>query len=63
MLVLTRKYGEKTHIGDVVVTVVEIENNQVRLGIEAPPDVLILRGELLDRDPGNTRNLKGRTND
>jgi carbon storage regulator len=57
MLVLTRKYGEKTYIGDIVVTVVDITDTQVRIGIEAPPDVLILRGELIGREPGNqTRN-------
>jgi carbon storage regulator len=47
MLVLSRRIGERVCIGpDVVVRVVEISGNRVRLGIEAPEEVLILRGEL-----------------
>jgi carbon storage regulator len=47
MLVLSRKPGEKIVIGDgITVTVVEVDGNRVRLGIEAPADVRILRGEL-----------------
>lgn len=47
MLVLSRKPGQKIHIGDnVTVTVVEIQGNRVRLAFEAPQDVHILRGEL-----------------
>jgi len=48
MLVLSRKRGEELRIGDYVVTVVRIENNQVRLGITAPRDVKVLRAELED---------------
>jgi carbon storage regulator len=49
MLVLSRKVGEKIHIGsDIVVTVVEIKGNRARLAIEAPDDVRILRHELAD---------------
>lgn len=48
MLVLSRKYGEKIRIGDdITITVVDIEPNKVRLGIEAPRDVPIYRSELL----------------
>ena len=37
MLVLTRKVGEKIHVGsEVVITVVRIQNDKVRIGIEAP---------------------------
>ena len=47
MLVLTRKVGEKVVIqGGITVTVVRAEDGRVRLGIEAPDDVRILRGEL-----------------
>jgi carbon storage regulator len=47
MLVLTRKEGEKVCIGDdVVITVVANGNDRVRLGIEAPRDVVVLRAEL-----------------
>ena len=46
MLVLSRKVGEAIIIGqDIRVTVVEIRGKQVRLGIEAPAELLVLRGE------------------
>jgi carbon storage regulator len=48
MLVLSRKLGEKIWIGEhIVVTVVQIDNNRVRLGIEAPRSVPIWRSELI----------------
>ena len=48
MLVLTRKLMEKLVIGDnICVTVVRIEGGQVRLGIDAPSDVRIIRSELV----------------
>jgi carbon storage regulator len=47
MLVLSRKPGEKVVIGEgITVTVLEVVGNRVRVGIEAPGDVRILRGEL-----------------
>jgi carbon storage regulator len=49
MLVLTRKLMEKLYIGDdVCVTVVRLEGGQVRLGIEAPREIAVVRAELLD---------------
>jgi carbon storage regulator len=51
MLVLSRKLSQQILIGhDIAITIVKIEGNQVRLGIEAPPDVSILRQELVARD-------------
>ena len=51
MLVLSRKVGERIRIGDeVVVTVLAIVGSRVRLGIEAPSSVSILREELVARD-------------
>ena len=48
MLVLSRKPGEKIVIGDnIVLTVIEICRGKVRLGIEAPKDVKVMRDELL----------------
>lgn len=48
MLVLTRKLMERLYIGDdVCVTVVRLEGGQVRLGIEAPRDVSVVRAELV----------------
>jgi carbon storage regulator len=50
MLVLTRKTGEKVRFGsDVTLVVLAIQGGQVRIGIEAPAQVRILRGELHDR--------------
>lgn len=47
-MVLSRKLGEKIMIGDnVVITVVDIDRGKVRLGIQAPRDVPIMREELL----------------
>jgi carbon storage regulator len=52
MLVLSRKPGERILIGDdVTVTVVRIGPNNVRLGIDAPRDLTIVREELRDRTP------------
>jgi carbon storage regulator len=48
MLVLSRKLGERIVInGNIVVTVVKIDRNQIRLGIEAPHDVPVFREEIL----------------
>ena len=50
MLVLTRRVGERIHIGDdVVVTVVRIQGDKVRLGIDAPPQVVVHRQEVYER--------------
>jgi carbon storage regulator len=47
MLVLSRKLGEKIVISDnIVVTVVKIDRNQIRLGIEAPHEVPVYREEI-----------------
>lgn len=51
MLVLSRKIGERIVIGDnVVVTIVGMRGGQLRLGIEAPKTVRILRDELKDSE-------------
>ncbi len=47
MLVLSRKPGEKIVIGNgITITVVGLTSNQVRVGIDAPEQVRILRAEL-----------------
>ncbi len=54
MLVLTRKQNEKIRIGSsIVITVVRMKGKAVRLGIEAPGDVNILRGELAFETPAS----------
>jgi carbon storage regulator len=52
MLVLTRKENEKIQIGDnITITVVRTSGDKVRLGIEAPADMKVLRTELVERTP------------
>jgi len=47
MLVLTRKLDEQIKIGDdITITIIKLRNNQIRIGIEAPKEVRVLRGEL-----------------
>ena len=51
MLVLSRKHDEEVRIGEsITVTVLEVRGNVVRLGIRAPANVRILRGELKKQD-------------
>ncbi len=48
MLVLSRKKHQTIRIGDeVVIKIIEVKGGTVRIGIEAPEDVGILRGELI----------------
>ena len=50
MLVVTREVGEALKIDDeITVTVLGVHGGYVRIGIAAPKEVLILRGELRDR--------------
>ena len=50
MLVLSRKETQRIRLGNsIVVTVVRVSGDKVRLGIEAPSDVLVLRDELEPR--------------
>lgn len=52
MLVLTRRVGESIRVGDnIVVTLVQAAPGKVRIGIEAPPETVILREELVDPNP------------
>lgn len=47
MLVLSRKETQRIRLGDsIVVTVVRVSGDKVRLGIEAPADIVVLRDEL-----------------
>lgn len=53
MLVLSRKESERIKLGDsIVLTVVRVSGDKVRIGIQAPPDLLVLREEL---DPASLR--------
>ena len=51
MLCLTRKAGESIKIGDDITIVIIDSRGQVKIGIDAPKDVVILRSELTRRDP------------
>lgn len=68
MLVLSRKSGERIHIGDnITVEVRRVAGNRVTLALHAPRDVRILRGELkeaaesFEADPSESTNAVGET--
>ncbi|WP_350339240.1 carbon storage regulator [Zhongshania sp. BJYM1] len=49
MLSLTRREGQSLHVGDdVVITIERVEGKKVKVSIEAPCSVKILRSELVD---------------
>jgi carbon storage regulator CsrA len=61
MLVLTRKASQQIQIGEgIVITILQVKGNTVRVGIEAPREVRVIRGELdqknesADRDSAAT---------
>ncbi len=52
MLVLSRKVGEKLVLdGNITIEIVKIQGNRITIGIAAPSDVKILRGELTQKPP------------
>ena len=52
MLVLSRRECERIRLGDsIVITVIRVAGNKVRLGIEAPSEIKVLREELLPSSP------------
>lgn len=57
MLVLSRKIGESVIIrGDIKVTVLETSGGQIKLGFEAPDDVLIFRQEIYEKVVNENKN-------
>lgn len=60
MLILSRKMGESLIIGDnIEIRVTEIAGDKVKLGIEAPQDLKILRKELYQTVEGNRQAASG----
>lgn len=56
MLVLSRKEREKVRLGEsIVITIVRVSGDRVRLGIEAPGDMLVLRDELDHTTPSQAQ--------
>lgn len=54
MLVLSRKVGERVWIGDeIAITVVRVSGGGVRLGIEAPTELPVIREELKQQFEGD----------
>lgn len=56
MLVLTRKLNEQIQIGsNITVSILKVKGSTVRVGIEAPRDVRVVRSELPRFEPGEGR--------
>jgi len=50
VLVVSRKVGQRIQIGDkIVVTVVKVSGGSVRIGVQAPPEMAIIREELAEK--------------
>lgn len=59
MLILGRREGERIRIGDdVTITILSLHRGKVRIGIDAPEEVDVVRTELLD-DDGRPKGRKG----
>jgi len=56
VLVLSRKAGQRIQIGpDISITVVKLSSGGVRLGIDAPPELAIVRSELAEQIEADNR--------
>lgn len=56
MLILSRRPGEAIYVGDdIIITVANVKGDQVKLGIQAPRDILVIRDELIPVSPDHSR--------
>ena len=56
MLILSRRESESVHLGDdIVLTIVRVSGEKVRIGIQAPPHIKVLRNELEIEDPSSPK--------
>lgn len=61
MLILSRKQNQKIRIGnDIVISIVSISENNVRIGIEADPNVKIFRDEIYESVKEHTKQAAGK---
>jgi len=64
MLVLARKEDESIVIGDdIIIKVVSVENGVVKLGIDAPREIAIIRSELLEEITESNKAAVGKSNE
>lgn len=63
MLVITRKVGETLRIGEATVHVLRRKSGAMRLGIEAPSHVRIVRGEIIDTEEPAPQTERGTAED
>ena len=62
MLILGRKDGEEILLGnDIKIKIVDISKGMVKIGIDAPKEVLVLRGELKDKIEGKNKEANTKT--
>lgn len=55
MLVLSRKESERIKLGDsIVITILRLGRDKVRIGVEAPTDIVVLREELEPHEPDSS---------
>lgn len=60
MLILTRKLGENIRIGDKIkIIILDVKGGQVKLGIDAPPNVAVHREEIYERIRDENRRAAG----
>jgi len=60
MLILTRKLGENIRIGDrIKIVLLDVKGGQVKLGVDAPPNVAVHREEIYERIRDENRRAAG----